>query len=92
MDDKTALIIIMAINMLMWWLTLDYMCKTKRHEAEIFKLTEQYMKKNAAYWEFCVQNIGKMVDMDTESLRHFSEQIDAIMSKEGTKQDAEKNR
>lgn len=89
MDDKTIIIIMFAINMVMWWLTLDFMIKTKQFENEVRKRNDEYLKKNAEYWHSTFQNINQMTEMNMTAMKHFSEQITDIMSNEGVGNAAE---
>ena len=92
MDDKTIIIIMFAINIVMWWFTLDFMIRTKHVQAEESKKYMNFLTKCGEYYDESCKHVGRMTEMNVKALQHFSEQITDIMSKEGTKNDAEKNR
>lgn len=77
MDDRTLIIIFALINIAMWWLTIDFMIKTKHFLIEDSKRNKEFLLK--------------YVNMSSEVFQHFMEQITDIMSNEGLN-NASKNR
>ena len=92
MDDRTVITIFAVINMLLWWVVIDFMVRSKHHQIESEKRMKEYMQKCQEYWHDSFQNINKMVQMDTKAMGQFIEQLSGIMLSKAEAVNEEENR
>ena len=83
MEDRTIIIILATINIMMWWFSIDFMIKTRHYIADTDKRSKEYLLKNANYWHATFKNFGEMSEMNMSAMKHFLEQITDIMGYEG---------
>ena len=80
MTDRSLIIIFCVLNLLMWFIVVDYVIRTKRMDAELLKRIAETQKKNVDYFHFTHENIVEMTRLNLNAMNSFIEQISDKMN------------
>ena len=92
MDERTLTIIIIGINIIMWFLTISQFTSMARRNDELEKKQNELIKKQTDYLHMVHESINQMTGMNIEAMGTFIKQISEIMEQQGAQSDAPKNR
>lgn len=93
MSDKTMFIIVIWLNILMWFVVVSHMTNTNKRFSEINKRQSELSEKSIAYLHTAHEGLNTMTKMNVEAMGAFIQQISAIIESQQGKQDhAQKDR
>ena len=89
MSDKTLMIILVSINLVMWTCVFDCVRTLVRKNTELQKRTADYEQKCASYYHETFESMRKMTEINLSAMSHFIEQLSVNIMDKGTEHEKE---
>ena len=91
MNDRTLIIIFLGINLILWFVVLEYVRRIQAEELSLLKRTEEWEKKTCEYYHLTYSNIVEMTQVNLKSMDEFLKEISVKIESGENETNAEKS-